>query len=130
MRTLLASAGLHRRAGKRALALLLSLLACASAPPGPGAAGPGDACRSHEDCRIGLVCEEAAGTCAADECDTDDCDRTRLGEARCDAVEGITYAKTCSYDGVRCLEWSPVACEAGEVCRTGAGGAGCIPAAR
>jgi hypothetical protein len=108
--------------------LLVLLAACASAPSAPGARGVGDVCRGHGDCAPGLVCVEASGTCAADECDGDDCDRSRVGEARCETVESITYAKTCTYDGVRCLEWLPVACEAGETCSTGPRGAECLPA--
>jgi hypothetical protein len=110
-----------------ALFLLLAT-ACATAPAAAGARGPGDPCRGHSDCRVGLVCEEASLTCAADECDHDDCDRTHVGEGRCETVEGVTYARTCSYDGVRCLEWTPQACEAGESCQVGKDGAACTPA--
>ena len=75
----------------RTLLVLLALAACAAAPRAPGARREGDACRSHADCAVGLVCEESASACARDECDEDDCDRTRLGEARCDTVGNVTY---------------------------------------
>ena len=31
-------------------------------------------------------------------------------------------------DGVRCLEWSPIACSPTDVCRVDADGASCVPA--
>lgn len=112
------------------LPLLLLLAACtgSNAARGPGSADEGDTCRTHADCRVGLLCEDASGTCIPDACTTeDDCDRTRLGEGRCVTEGGVTWAQTCAYDGDRCLEWTPDACAEGDRCEVGPQGARCLP---
>src|SRR5690606_37158869 len=117
----------------RALALAATLacslaLACASTPAAGGDGGPGASCREPADCRPALLCEEATGTGVEDECRLDGCDQSRLGQGRCETIADVLCARTCTYDGVRCLEWSPQACEEGETCVIETEGAACFPA--